>query len=80
MSLQSMRNLNLFATLAAGYIGLISSIHKDSVFLVELKECSGHIYGVPQFIFYAMGYALEQILAMSRTGIGAYMPRKIKSQ
>ena len=80
MSLQSIRNLNLFATLAAGYIGLILSIHKDSIFLMELKECSRRIYGVPQFVFYALGYAPEQVLAMSRTGINAYMPQKAKSQ
>ena len=80
MSLQSIRNLNLLATLAAGYIGLISSIHKDSIFLMELKECSRRIYGVPQFIFYALGHALEQVLAMSRTGISTYMPQKVKSQ
>lgn len=80
MSLQSIRSMNLLATLAAGHIGLISSIHKDSIFLMELKECSRRIYGVPQFIFYAPGYSLEQVLAMSRTGISAYMPQKAKSQ
>lgn len=80
MSLQSIRNLNLLATLAAGYIGLTSAIHKDSIYLKELKECSKRIYGVPKFIFYALGYALEQILAMSHTGISAYMPQKVKSQ
>lgn len=44
MSLQSIRNLNLFATLAVGYIGLTACIHKDSIFLAELKECSRRIY------------------------------------
>ena len=38
MSLQSIRNLNLFATLAIRYIGLTSSMHEDRVFLMELKE------------------------------------------
>ena len=58
MSLQSIRNLNLFATLATGYIGLTSSVHEDRVFLMELKECSKRIYEIPQFIFYALGYAI----------------------
>lgn len=46
MSLQSIRNLNLLATLAAGYIGLTSSTHKESIFLRELKECSKRIPNV----------------------------------
>lgn len=40
MSLQSIRSLNLLATLAVGYIGLTALIHKVSVFLAGLKECS----------------------------------------
>ncbi len=50
MSLQSVRNLNFFATLATGYIGLTSSVHRESIFLKELKECSRRIYEVPGFI------------------------------
>ena len=33
MSLQSIRSLNFFATLVAGYISLISSSHRESIFL-----------------------------------------------
>ena len=51
MSLQSIRSLNLLAMLAAGYIGLTSSIHEESIFLMELKECSKRIYEAPPFIF-----------------------------
>lgn len=63
MSLQSIRNLNLLAMLAVGYISLTTSIQKDSIFLAEVKECSKRIYGMPQFVFYAIGYALERPLA-----------------
>ncbi|MEH2944476.1 transposase [Lachnospiraceae bacterium KK002] len=80
MSLQSIRGLNFFATLAAGYISLISSIHKESIFLKELKECSKRIYEVPKFIFYALGYAINQVLGMSRTGIQGFLTKKVKSQ
>lgn len=80
MSLQSIRNLNMLATLASGYIGLTSSVHKDSVFLMELKECSKRIYDIPKFIFYALGYAMERVLSMSRTGINTFIPAKVKSQ
>ncbi len=74
MSLQSIRNLNLLATLAAGYIGLTSSAHSESIYLKELKECSKHIYEVPKFIFYTLGYAIERVPSMSREGINNFLP------
>ena len=80
ISLQSIRNLNMIATLAAGYIGLTSSAHKDSIFLMELKECSKRIYDIPRFLFYALGYAIESVLSMSRTGINTFIHPKVKSQ
>ena len=80
MSLQSIRSLNLFATLAAGYIGLTSSVHAESIFLMELKECSKRIYEMPKFIFYALGYAIERVLSMSRKGISGFFPKKVRSQ
>lgn len=80
MFLQSIRNLSLFATLAVGYIGLASSIHSESIFLKELKECSKRIYKIPKFIFYALGYALERVLSMSWKGINSFLPKEIKSQ
>ena len=80
MSLQSIRNLNLLSTLAAGHIGLTSSVHSEGSFLKELKECSRRIYEIPEFIFYALGYAMEHILSMSRKGISSFLPKKAKSQ
>ena len=80
MSLQSIRSLNFFAILAAGYISLISSSHRESIFLKELKECSKRIYEVPKFIFYALGYAINRVLGMSRTGIQGFLTKKVKSQ
>ena len=80
MSLLSIRNLNLFAALAAGYIGLTSSVHNESIYLKELKECSKRIYEVPKFIFYALGYAIERVLSMSRKRINSLLPKRGKSQ
>ena len=80
MSLQSNRNLNLLAMLAVGYISLTTSVHKDSIFLAEIKECSKRIYGMPQFVYYAIGYALERVLSMSRSGISSFLPPRVKSQ
>lgn len=80
MSLQSIRNLNMLATIATGYIGLTSSAHSESIYLAELKECSKRIYGVPKFVFYALGYAIERVLSMSRKGINGFLTKKAKSQ
>ena len=80
MSLQSIRNLNLLATISAGYIGLTSSVHSESIYLKELKECSRRIYEIPKFIFYALGYAIERVLSMSRKGINSFFTKKVKSQ
>lgn len=38
ISLKSIRNLNLPATLAVSYISLALEVHKDNIFLTELKE------------------------------------------
>ena len=80
MSLQSIRNLNLLATLAAGYIGIMSSEKDDTIFMMELKECSKRIYDIPKFIFYALGYAIECVLAGTRSGIKGFLLKKEQSQ
>ncbi len=67
--LQSIRDLNLFATLAAGYIGIMDSEKNGTIFMMELKECSQRIYGVAKFTFYALGYATRRVLSGTRTGI-----------
>ena len=38
MSLQSIRNMNLLATLAAGYIGLISTVHSESILAASFRK------------------------------------------
>ena len=80
MSLQSIRNLNLFATLAAGYIAVMNSEKEDSIFMLELKECSKRIYDMPKFIFYALGYAIERVLSMTHSGIKGFFQKKEQSQ
>lgn len=66
--------------LTVGYISLTTAIHKDSTFLAELKERSKRIYEMLQFIFYAIGYVLERILSIRRSGIGDFLPPKVRSQ
>lgn len=80
MSLQSIRNLNMFATFAAGYIGIMSSEKDDTIFMMELKECSKRIYDIPKLIFYALGYAIRHVLAGTRSGIKGFILKKEQSQ
>ncbi len=80
MTLQSIRNLNLFATLAAGYIAIVNAEKEDTIFMLELKECSKRIYDIPKFIFYALGYAIERVLSMTRSGIKGFISKKEQSQ
>ena len=80
MSLQSIRNLNLFATLATGYIGIIGSEKEGTIFMMELRECSKRIYDIPKFIFYALGYAIRRVLAGTRSGIKGFILKKEQSQ
>jgi hypothetical protein len=80
MTLQSIRNLNLFATLSAGYIAIVSAEKADTIFLLELKECSKRIYDIPKFIFYAIGYAFERVLSVTRSGIKGFIQKKELSQ
>lgn len=78
MSLPSIRNLNLLVTLAVGYIGLTTAVHKESIFFAQLMECSRRINKMLKFIFYAIGYAIQRTLYMSRSGINGFLPPKVK--
>lgn len=80
MSLRSIRNLNLLATLAVGYIAIISVEKDNTVFMMELKECSKRIFDIPQFVFYTLGYAIERVLAKTRSGINGFLMKKERSQ
>ena len=80
MSLQSIRNLNLFATLVTGYIGMMSCEKEDTIFMLELKECSKRIFDIPKFIFYGLGYAIERVLARTHSGIKGFLLKKEQSQ
>lgn len=79
-SLKSIRNFHLIATLTVGYIGIITSAKADTIFIMELKECSKRIYDIPKFVFYALGYAIENILAKTKVGIESFILKKVKSQ
>ncbi len=72
MSLNSIRNLNFFATLAVGYLGIFYSGNNGSPFMDRVFECSKRIYKIPKFVFYAIGYAFKQIFSKTSSGIMDY--------
>ncbi len=71
---------NFFATLATGYLGFMVSEKDGSIFMLNLQECSKRIYEMPNFIFYALGYAIKKVLSMTRSGINSYISLTAKSQ
>ena len=79
-SLKSIQNFNLLRTLAVGYVGIMTCEKAGTLFLVELKKCSKKIYDIPQFIFYALGYAIENVLVKTNVGIQNFIQKKVKSQ
>jgi len=79
-SLKSIRNFNLIATITVGYIDIMTSEKKDNIFFKELKECSKRIYNIPKFIYYAIGYAIEDILVKTKVGIHSFIHKNLKSQ
>lgn len=54
----------------------MSSQKDDTIFIMELKECSKRIYDIPKFIFYALGYAIGRVLAGTRSGIKRFLLKK----
>ena len=80
MSLASIRNFNLIATLLTGYIAFLSEKRKDSIFVKELQLCSKRIFSVPNFCLYALGYAISDVLSKTTVGIQAFFKKKPPSQ
>ena len=76
MSLNSIRNLDFFATLAVGYLGIFYSGNNGSLFMDRVFECSKRIYKIPKFVFYAMGYAFERIFSKTSSGIMNYFRKQ----
>ncbi len=76
MSLKSIRNINFFATLAVGYLGIFYSENNGSPFMDRVFECSKRIYKIPKFVFYAMGYAFERIFSKTSSGIVDYFRKQ----
>ena len=48
--------------------------------MMELKKCSKRIFDIPRFVFYTLGYAIERVLAKTRSGINGFLMKKERSQ
>ena len=78
-SLKSIRNLDLLVSIAIGWIGMISEKVDERPILMELIHISRRIYGIPNFVFYAIADALFLLANMSINGIADLLSRKSKS-
>ena len=78
-SLKSIRNLDLLVTIAIGWIGFISEKADDRPVVIELIHISRRIFGIPNFVFYAIADGLFQLANMAKRGIADMLLVKHKS-
>ena len=70
--------MDLLLTIAIGYIGLISEKQKQRRTVMEIIQISKRIYGVPDFVFYAIADGLFTVFARCKTGIAHMLCKKPK--
>jgi len=78
-SLQSIRNLDLLLTIAIGYIGVMSEKSEERRMVLEIIAISKRIYGVPNFLFYAIADGLFAVFARCKQGIADLLRKRVKS-
>lgn len=71
-SLKSIRNLDLMLTLAIGYIAEISGKSYTAKLRMEVIDISKRIFGVPDFVYYAVADGIFEILKTVKSGIGKF--------
>lgn len=68
-SLKSIRNLDLLLTIAIGYVAEISGKLDNIKIRAEIIEVSKRLFGVPNFIYYAVADGIFEILKAVKSGI-----------
>ncbi|WP_432650563.1 hypothetical protein [Huintestinicola sp.] len=68
-SLKSIRNLDLLLTIAIGYIAEISGKPENIKLRAEIIEVSKRLFGVPNFLYYAVADGIFEILKTVKSGI-----------
>jgi hypothetical protein len=71
-SLKSIRNLDLFLSIAIGYIGILSEKITESIEVLEIIEASKRLYGLSKFTFYAVADGLFEVFSKLYTGISGF--------
>ena len=77
-SLQSIRNLDLFLTIAIGYIGMMSERSEERETVANIITISRRIYGAPKFLFYAIADGLFTVFAKGKQGVTELLRKKPK--
>ena len=78
-SLKSIRNLDLFLTIAIGYIGMMSEKVDESAITMQVIALSRRIFGIPKFRFFAIADGLLAVFARVDHGIVDMLRIKPKS-
>lgn len=78
-SLNSIRNLDLFLTIAIGHLGIMSEKAEQKRFVLELIELSKRIYDIPKFIYYAIADGIFALLNKCKKGIDVFLKKPPKS-
>jgi len=71
-TLKSIRNLDLFLTVALGHIGVLSEKVDESIEVLEIVTASKRLYGLARFTLYAVSDGLFAILNKSFVGISNF--------
>jgi len=77
-SLNSIRNLDLFLSIAIGYIGFMSAKGEDCRAVMELIEISKRIFNAPKFFFYAIADGMFAVFARAKPGFSHLLRRMPK--
>jgi len=68
-SLDSIRNLDMFLSVAIGYIGMLSEKVDYSIEVMHVIHASKRLYGLARFTFYAISDGLTEIFSKSYVGL-----------
>ena len=70
--MKSIRNLDLLLTIAIGYISEISGKSENIKLRAEIIQVSKRLFGVPDFLYYAVADGIFEILKTVKSGIGTF--------
>ena len=77
-SLNSIRNLDLFLSIAIGYIGFMSAKAEDCRAAMELIEISKRIFNTPKFFFYAIADGMFAVFARAKPGVSHLLRKRLR--